>query len=427
MATATAAISPLCSSSTSTSPRARVRDILTSLFLGFHRPGPKNSITDVPGVLVSTKSIRLPVNHNSRRPISVINTGVTTILPRKDWFNYSSYAAIFSFNGSGELTGSHWINETGLLSSPIIITNSFSVGAAYSGIYQYAVREYTNKKTKLANWFLLPVVAETFDGVLNDIAAMVVTPDIIVKGIDEASTEAVKEGNTGGGTGMLTMGFKAGTGSASRVVPAIIRGERTEFIVGCLVQANFGEEKDLRFGPVPVGRLFAEEDRNKGLEGPSWARRSVELGEKPSVSPSRKAKEGSIIVVLTTNAPLNPTQLQRLAKRATIGLGRTGGLGGNSSGDIFIAFSTASKIPREPPTKEEPHKAHFTATVELSVDVVQDTTINGLFEAATEAVEESILNALCMAETMEGPQGDRAEAIDLDRLKRVVTGYGGGH
>ena len=399
----------LQTTTTTTPGRARVREVLPNLALGWYPTGKLNSITDVPGVLVHTQSIHRPANHNPARPVSVINTGVTTILPRHDWFDNACYSAVFSFNGSGELTGSHWINETGLLNSPIVLTNSLSVGSAYNGIYQYAIREYANPETGLAEGFLLPVVGETYDGFLNDVAAMAVTPEMVVEGIDNANGERVKEGNTGGGTGMLTMGFKAGTGSASRLVEAIVRGEKKQFVVGCLVQSNFGKARNLMFRSVPVGRLFQEDN-------------DAELNE------AERKKDGSIIVVLATDAPLHPTQLGRLVKRATVGVARAGGWGSNSSGDVFIAFSTASKIPREPslPTGMTRNEALFTAMVDQSVDVVQDTTINGLFEAAAEAVEESILNALCMAETMEGPLGVRAEAIDLERLKKVVEQYGGG-
>lgn len=394
------------------SSRARVRDVLPDLFLGFHPTGKLNSITDVPGVLVSTQSIRRPEGHNPSKPASVINTGVTTILPRKDWFDNACYAAIFSFNGSGEMTGSHWINETGLLNSPIVITNSFSVGSAYNGIYQYAIREHANKEG-LVDFFLLPVVGETYDGFMNDISAMVVTPEMIVDGIDNASSDRVPEGNTGGGTGMLTMGFKAGTGSSSRVVPALVHGEQKEYVVAALVQSNFGKARDLRVGPIPVGRILSEEA-------------AQEAQVKTETLPERK-KDGSIIVVLATNAPLHPTQLGRLVRRATVGLSRTGGWGSNSSGDIFIAFSTGSKVPREPPTGSlTRQEALFTATVGQSVDVVQDTTINGLFEAAADAVEESILNALCMAEDMSGPAGAHMKAIDLEKLRNMAKAYSGG-
>lgn len=409
--------------------RARVRDVLPTLFLGHHSPGRLNSLTDVPGVLVSTQSIRRPAGHNPAKPSSVINTGVTTILPRKDWFNQGCYAGYFRFNGSGEMTGSHWLDETGLLNSPIVITNSFAVGPAYSGIYEYAIREYANKETGLVDWFLLPVVAETYDGFLNDIATMAVTPQMIVKGIDEANGERVKEGCTGGGTGMCCQGFKAGTGSASRLVDAMVRGEKKEFVVAALVQSNFGAARDLRFGTVPVGRILAEEsERDKQQKQQQEGKDDVPLAAEESSTARSAPKDGSIIIVLATDAPLHPTQLRRLARRATVGLSRTGGWGSNSSGDVFLAFSTANSIPREPPTPKglTRREALFTATVEQSIDIVQHTSENGLFEAAAESVEEAILNSLTMAESTEGPEGLKMEAIDLEKLKRVVEEYAGG-
>jgi len=408
----------MTSQTNSASTRARVRDVLPNLHLGFHSTGPRNSITDVPGVLVHTQSLNRPAGHNPSRPSSVINTGVTTILPRRDWFNSACYAAIFSFNGSGEMTGTHWLNETGLLASPIVLTNSFGVGACYDGIYHYAIREYVDKATNLVNWFLFPVIGETYDGFMNDIGAMAVTSQMVIDGIEKASSEPVQEGNTGGGTGMLSLGFKSGTGSASRTVEALVRGEKKQFMVGALVQSNFGKARDLRFGPVPVGRVLEKE---KALTGGAETEESAIAVREPK-------KDGSIVIVLATDAPLHPLQLQRLIKRATVGLARTGGFGSNTSGDLFIAFSTAAEVPREPALASgmTPLEAQFTATVELSVDVIQDTTINGLFEAAAEAVEESILNALCMAETMEGPHGARVEAIDLEKLKSIVERYDGG-
>lgn len=177
-------------------PRMRIRELLPGLFLGRYEPGPLNSITDVPGVLVHTESVILPKTSSHHE----VNTGVTTILPRRDWFTNGCYAGYFSFNGSGEMTGSHWLNETGLLNSPIIITNSFGVGACYDGVYKYAIREYKDKNG-LCQWFLLPVIAETCDLFMNDIGAMKVTPDHVVRGIERASADAVPEGNTGGGTG----------------------------------------------------------------------------------------------------------------------------------------------------------------------------------------------------------------------------------
>jgi D-aminopeptidase len=224
------------------SQRGRIREILPNLIIGRYPTGPLNSITDVPGVLVHTESLR-------RTSPTVVNTGVTTILPREDWFNYGCHAGFFKFNGSGEMTGSHWLNETGLLNSPIIITNSFAVGPCYSGVYEYAVPKYKGKDG-LVDWFLLPVIAETYDGFMSDIGAMAVTSDMVVRGIEKANGERVQEGNTGGGTGMCCQGYKGGTGSASRVVKGQeMRGgvlTDVEYTVGVLVQA--------------VGRLLTSAD-----------------------------------------------------------------------------------------------------------------------------------------------------------------------
>ena len=217
----------------SVTPRQRVRAVLPTLYLGRYSPGPKNSLTDVPGVLVSTQSIHASERYPSAAP-NAINTGVTTILPRKDWFHKATFAGIFRSNGSGEMTGSHWIEETGLLHSPIVITGSFGVGSAYNGIYEYGIREHADSVGKV-DWFLLPVVAETFDGFLHDMTKFAVTPQHVVTGIDTASSAPVAEGNTGGGTGMICHMFKGGTGSSSRVVT----GENNKtYTIGALAQAN---------------------------------------------------------------------------------------------------------------------------------------------------------------------------------------------
>lgn len=306
------------------------------------------------------------------------------------------------------MTGSHWLDETGLLNSPIVLTNSFSVGACYSGIYEYAVREYTDQKTGgTANWFLLPVVAETCDLFLNDIAAMAVTPEMTVRGIDAATSDRVPEGNTGGGTGMRCHGFKGGTGSASRLIDGVEFGGEKSYTVAALVQANYGVKRDLRIGGVPVGRLLVEQET---------AADAAEAQKQEEVAAKNMAtKDGSIIVVLATDAPLHPVQLQRLAKRATVGISRVGGWGSNSSGDLFIAFSTAEKIPRAPEFSWKP-------TTEQKVSVVQDVTINALFEAAADTTEEAIYNALVAAEDMEGPLGS-VKALDHQKLKEIMQRY----
>ncbi|KAK2753026.1 hypothetical protein FQN55_004986 [Onygenales sp. PD_40] len=384
--------------------RPRIRDLLPTLHLGHHPTGPLNSLTDVPGVLVHTESINTPNTPTTH----AINTGVTTILPRRDWFHSGCHAGYFSFNGSGEMTGSHWLAETGLLNSPIVITNSFAVGACYSGIYEYAVREYRDPASGLVDWFLLPVVAETCDLFLSDMGAMPVTAGMVVRGIERASGGRVAEGNTGGGTGMCCHGHKGGTGSASRVVEGVEFGEGRRYTVAALVQANYGKLRDLRVGGVPVGRIIAEQQQQQQQQ-------EEEQEEKKQTRPP-PSKDGSIIVVLATDAPLSPLQLQRLAKRATIGLARVGGWGANSSGDIFIAFSTAEAIPNIPNNS-------FTATVEQRVAYVQDVSINALFEGAADATEEAIYNALVGAEDMVGPMGVSVKALDHGVFKGIMERY----
>jgi D-aminopeptidase len=368
-------------------PRGRVRDILPKLYLGKWQTGPKNSITDVPGVLTHTQSIHLPKSDVH----DVVHTGITTILPRKDFFFNACYAGIFRFNGNGEMTGSHWINETGLLHMPIIITNTFAVGAAHQGVNEYGVKYFTNSDGEV-NWFALPVVAETFDGYLNDVRKFAVQPEHIIKGIESATSGAVEEGNTGGGTAMMCHQFKGGTGSSSRVIYGC---KEDRYTVAALVQANYGRQETLRIGGVPVGRLLAQEEDVKETPG---------------------KKDGSIIVIIATDVPLHPLQLQRLATRATVGLARVGGNGNNGSGDIFLAFSTANKIPVQ-------HDPDDIRPRIIQVEVLDDETIDAVFSAAADATEEAIYNALCSAETMTGRRSRTVEALPLERVRRIMEKY----
>ncbi|CAF1205324.1 unnamed protein product [Adineta steineri] len=305
------------------------------------------------------------------------------------------------------MTGSHWLDETGLLNSPIIITNSFAVGPCYTGIYEYAIREYKNEQG-LCDWFLLPVVAETCDIALNDVTAFPIKPEHVVRGIASASSDAVKEGNTGGGTGMWCHGFKGGTGCSSRVIMGTVidvdKNEKVvQYIVGVLVQCNYGAQRDFRITGVPIGQMIIAETED-----------AVKSKQMPEAIESNK--DGSIIVVIATDAPLSSTQLQRLAKRATVGLSRVGGWGSNSSGDIFIAFSTAHEIPRAP-------KFSWNPTVSQTIPIIEDPSINALFEATADAVEEAIYNALCMAEDMTGPMGFEVKAMDLEKVKQLMEKY----
>ncbi|ETS77754.1 hypothetical protein PFICI_09816 [Pestalotiopsis fici W106-1] len=398
---------PNTSNAVAQEQRKRIRELLPKLFLGDYRPGPLNSLTDVPGVKVHTQQIFSPQG---------TNTGVTSITPREKWLTRACYSGIFTFNGAGELTGSHWIHETGLLHSPIILTNSLSIGAAHEGVYRYAVQQYGSDS--LAG-FLVPVVGETFDGYLNDITSFAVRPEHIIHGLQNVSSERVREGNVGGGTGMICHRFKGGTGSASRIVEGLdARGGKKEYTIGVLVQANYGKKQHLRIGGVPVGRILMAEAEETAKTDEEKRRRmqAEELDDK------KNRKDGSILVVLSTDAPLNPAQLQRIARRATVGLAKVGGYGNNLSGDIFIAFSTGTDIPVESiggtgsavdPLKPKP----------LPMEILDDTSINGLLEAGADATEEAVYNALCMADDFIGYQDRKVEALPLGRLEQIMEKY----
>lgn len=351
-------------------------------------------MTDVPGVLVSTISAKTDQD---------TNTGITVILPRKDWFQSSCLAGIFRFNGCGEMTGSHWIEETGLLTSPIVITGSTGVGDAYKGILEYACRHHCNDEGDM-DLFIFPLVAETYDGYLYDDKRFAVKPEHVVKGIETASSGPVEEGNTGGGTGMICHRFKGGTGSSSRVVPGF-DNQRNPIVytVGVLVQANYGSKENLHIAGIPVGRLMMEQH---GLA-------------RDDNSSNEPRKDGSIIVVIATDVPLSATQLQRVAKRATVGLAKVGGYGANSSGDIFLAFTTAAEIPLATGAGQN---ADPMKPLPLSGQWIDDSTINGVFEAAADATEEAIYNALCMADTMQGYKGRTVQALDLEMLRKIMKG-----
>jgi D-aminopeptidase len=304
------------------------------------------------------------------------------------------------------MTGTHWIDETGLLTSPIILTNSTAVGDGYRGIMEYAFRDFTNETGEM-DLFIFPVVAETFDGYLSDQSKFAVTPGHIIRGIDNATADRVPEGNTGGGTGMLCHRYKGGTGSSSRIISGYdIHGKTTTYTVGVLVQANYGLPENLHVGGVPVGRILKDQEAAETLKDGSREPR----------------KDGSIIIVVATDAPLLPIQLQRLATRATIGLGKVGGYGNNSSGDIFLAFSTANKIAFQEFSmqgQEGPAVDQY-KPLPRAVQMSDNDSINCLFEAVADATEEAIYNSICMAETMTGFKGRTVEALDLGQLTDIV-------
>lgn len=352
--------------------RARLRDL--GIVIGGLPTGPHNAITDVPGVRVGHQTL---IADQPR----IARTGVTIIQPRPEgmWANHC-FAGYFSFNGNGEMTGLPWLDESGLLTSPIGLTNTHQVGVVRDAIVRYEVEHGAG-----AGW-LLPVVAETWDGWLNDANAFHVTADDVYAALASAHDGPVDEGCVGGGTGMICHAFKGGIGTSSRM--ASILGQA--YTVGVLVQANYGRRAGLRVDGVPVGRLI-DEAHTPGL-----------------TEATRDPASSSIIVLIATDAPLLADQCRRLARRATVGLARVGGVGYDSSGDIFLAFSTGNDVPADPQAipafRSVPHQH-----------------INPLFDAVAEATEEAILNALTAAETMRGFNGRVVHALPLDDLQRIMA------
>ena len=354
-------------------PKPRLRDL--GIALGQLPAGPLNAITDVAGVTVGVSTI-------IRDEPRVARTGVTAIWPSPGIFSDFLPAGFHSFNGNGEMTGTIWLAEQGLLASPICITNTHAVGVVRDAIVELA----TMRKVEMA-WHL-PVTAETWDGWLSDAEHFPVTSADAIAALESAKGGAVPEGNVGGGTGMVCHEFKGGTGTASRRLPANHGG----WTVGALVQANYGLRDMLRCGHAPVG-----------LEIPD------EIVPVPERLKPPKTDQGSIIVILATDAPLLPIQCQRLARRATTGLAWVGGFGSNSSGDIFLAFSTGNQVPMKSP---------MTNLRMLGMD-----ECTPLFQAAAEATEEAIWNAMIAAETMTGWQGHTVHAIPHDLLKQACARY----
>jgi D-aminopeptidase len=368
----------------------RYRDL--GLGVGLLPPGPLNTITDVAGVTVGMTTL---IAGNG--PLEVrrgpVRTGVTAIVPHPEITEEPLFAGWHSLNGNGEMTGLHWVRESGLLTTPVAITNTHSVGVVRDALVAYEVR----RRPRGPAFWSLPVVAETYDGALNDINGMHVRAEHLVAAMDGATGGPVPEGNAGGGTGMICHDFKGGTGTASRVVDG-------RWTVGALVQANHGDRERLTVDGVHVGEEISLE------ELPSAWDEEARVG---------RAAEGSIIVVIATDAPLLPHQLTRLAQRAGLGIARVGGAGSDSSGDIFLAFSTASAgrvrsskwdVPPEP----------------WSVEMLPNRWITPLFWGVIESTEEAILNALVAADTMVGRDGITAHALPHDRLVEIMTRHGRG-
>jgi len=364
-------LSVAMSAAAQTKPRAR--DLGVS-FEG--TPGALNAITDVKGVEVGmTTLIRgdgaLKVGEGP------VRTGVTAILPRGKASGDPVMAGWFSLNGNGEMTGTTWIQEAGFLEGPVLITNTHSVG-----VVRDATIAWSLKREHMFQPWSLPVVAETWDGYLNDSNGFHVKAEHVFQALDSARGGAVAEGNVGGGTGMVCYGFKCGSGTASRKVADSAGG----YTVGVFVQANHGRRQELRISGIPVGREIPDERRPGGDDAP---------------------EQGSIIIVVATDAPVLPHQLQRLARRASLGLARTGATSGNGSGDIFVAFSTAN--------------GGAAASKDVAqVSMLSNSRISALFSATVEATEEAIVNALVAGETMVGVDGHRVESLSHDRLRQMM-------
>jgi D-aminopeptidase len=378
-------------------------------------PGPMNAITDVAGVEVGYKTL---ISGEGRLVIGKgpVRTGVTAILPRGKQGTKSVFAGYFAGNGNGDMTGTHWIEESGLLETPILITNTGSVGVVRDAAAAWMVQH------KHPGPFWYPVAAETADSTLNDIKGQHVTAKDTQEALDSATSGLVREGNVGGGTGMICNGFKGGTGTSSRVLDAAQGG----YTVGVLVQCNYGRREQLRVAGIAIAR---EMDLKKPcvsklieppVQGPDGTTAPLcDSRLATTAQDVRKQEQGSIIVIVATDAPLTPDQLKRLARRVSVGLGRVGAIEGDGSGDIFLAFSTANPGADEGNSAEPP----FTAP-NATIQRMQSWKMNPLFTAVIEATEESIINALVAAKTMTGANYWTVQALPHDQLQQVLRTHG---
>lgn len=360
-------------------PRHRLREL--GIVVGTMPTGRWNAITDVPGVKVG--QVTLKRGEGKMIPgKGPVRTGVTAIVPRDDVWHKKCFAAAWTLNGNGELTGTHWINEAGWIETPILLTDTLSVGKVSDAVVTWMIKKVPNMGD--GDDVVLPVVGECDDEFLNDQQGRHVSTEDVIHAIDGAVSGPVAEGAVGAGTGMIAYRFKGGIGTASRQLPAKQGG----YTVGVLVNCNMGSRADLRIDGVPVGREITD------------------------LMPRYKPSEGSIIIVVATDAPVLPHQLQRLAKRAAMGLARTGTVAAQSSGDFMIAFSTATVVPHQP------------EALTMPLTALNNDAMTPLFQATIEATEEAIGNALTMATTTVGRDGNTAYAIPLDRLQTLMKQYG---
>ncbi len=355
----------VCQSTLPSESRASARNL--GIRIGIYEPGTHNAITDVAGVKVG--HVTLCVGDDVR-------TGVTAVIPRDDiWLN-RAFGAAHVINGNGEATGLAWVNESGLIESPIMLTNTLSVGAVHDGVVRYMIKRYPQSH------IILPIVAECYDGGLNNISGLHVTAEHAMGAIDNASAGPVLQGCVGAGTGMRSYGFKAGIGTASRVVKV---ADQT-YTLGVLVNANGGRRHQLRIDGVPIGEEITD------------------------LRPERH-RDGSFIIVIATDAPLVHRQLMKLARRATHGLARTGTPSTVSSGEFVVAFSTGNTVPSSSESSQ------------LSVKMLRDNRMDVFYQGVIEATEEAVINALTMAVTTVGRNGNTVHAIPFDRLRALMKKY----
>jgi D-aminopeptidase len=372
-------------------------------------PGPLDAITDVAGIEVGYTTL---ISGEGKRVVGQgpVRTGVTAILPRGRASTDGVFAGFYSGNGNGEMTGTHWIEESGVLETPIAITNTLSVGIVRDAVIEWMVQH------DRAGPFWYPLVAETSDGRLNDMKGQHVTKADVLRALDTARGGRIEEGNLGGGTGMNCNGFKGGTGTASRKLPS----DQGGYTLGVLVQCNYGSRSELRIAGIPVGREITGYQpcvaqlidppvlMTNGQPAPVCDQRTG------SRQAPEEAERGSIIVVVATDAPLTPDQLKRIARRVSLGLGRLGSIHGNGSGDLFIAFSTAN-VGADNGNSTAPTHAPTSAVQRLLSD-----RMDALFLATVQAVEEAVVNAMIAAETMTGADYWRSYAIPHDQLVSVL-------
>ena len=357
-------------------------------------PGKYNAITDVEGVQVGHTTL-IEGSGPLQKGIGPVRTGVTAIFPAGKKYT-PVFANWYSLNGNGDMTGTHWITESGFLETPVLITNTSSVGSVRDAALAWMDKKKYYDTSQHQFWYSYPVVAETWDGVLNDINGFHVKPGHVWQALETAKSGAVEEGAVGGGTGMICHGFKGGIGTSSRVIDKSLGG----YTVGVLVQANHGSRDQLTIAGVAVGKEL-EDTLPIIINGAPTANIN---------NSNERSEAGSVIVVVATDAPLLPHQLKRLARRVSLGIGKNGGIGGNGSGDIFIAFSTANK-------------AAFSRTKETNITMYSNDLINGLLTATIQATEEAIVNALVAGRTMKGINDNTVPGLPHEAVIKILKKY----